>query len=293
MSDIDALFEQSICPSVVEYIDTYPDGLDRLLEGERRHMTVMFTDIRGFTSMSEGKNPLELGRFLNSYFTAMSDIVMDSGGTVDKYMGDGMMAFWNAPFDSDTHAADACIAALKMTECVASKRDEWAAMGFADVHIGCGINTGAMYSGFIGSDKRKSYTVMGDNVNIASRLEGLNKYYSTGILVTESTKEELDAKFLCRVVDKVRVSGRKEPLRVYEVLSHGPVPEEEYELVATFARVFELYQEREFSIAQSLLNELRFMQKLPLYEMYERRLAMFRTLPPADDWDGTFVMDKK
>lgn len=134
---------------------------------------------------------------------------------------------------------------------------------------------------------------MGDNVNIASRLENLNKVYTSSILITESTKAELRNDFVCRVVDKVRVSGKAEAVVIHELLGDGPASDERHEELATFARVFELYQEREFATAESLLKELVFIRPAPLYKMYLDRLAIYKALPPPDDWDGTFSMTHK
>ena len=285
-------FSQNVSPSILGYLESHPDRLSSL-QGEHRNMSVLFTDIRGFTSISERMTAPDLALFLNEYFTPMSDIVIRNMGTVDKFIGDGLMAFWNAPTDNPRHASDAARAALDMVEMLSELQSGWTNRGLPQIAIGCGINTGPMFAGYMGSEQRKNYTVMGDNVNIASRLENLNKFYSSSILITESTRQELGNEFVCRVVDKVRVSGKQAALVIYELLGQGPATEEECEELAAFARVFELYQMREFAVAESLLKELVFIRPTPLYKMYLDRLAIYKALPPPEDWDGTFSMTHK
>ncbi len=285
-------FSLNVSPSILGYLETHPDRLSSL-QGEHRDMTVMFSDIRGFTSISERMTAPDLARFLNEYFTPMSDIVMQNMGTVDKFIGDAIMAFWNAPADNPRHARDACRSALEMVNKLSELQLGWTSRGLPRVSIGCGINSGPMFAGNMGSEQRKNYTVMGDNVNIASRLEGLNKLYSSNILITEATQKQLGNGFRCRVTDKVRLSGKEEPVLIYELLGEGMPTEEEFEELAAFARVFELYQQREFPAAEALLKELLFIRPTPIYRMYLDRLAVYLALPPPDDWDGTFSMTHK
>jgi adenylate cyclase len=285
-------FQQNVSPSILGYLETHPDRLSSL-DGDYRHMTVLFTDIRGFTTISETLSAPEVARFLNEYFTPMSDIVMTHAGTVDKFIGDGLMAFWNAPADNPRHAKDAAESALDMLARLGDLQQAWTNRGLPHIAIGCAINTGPMFAGYMGSDQRKNYTVMGDSVNVASRIEGLNKVYSTSILISESTREELGKDFVCRVVDKVRVSGKADAVLIHELIGHGPASEDTAEELAAFKRVFDLYQEREFAAAQSLLKELVFIRPSPLYKMYMDRLAIYKALPPPPDWDGTFSMTQK
>lgn len=289
---IRAAFQLNVSPSILGYLESHPDRLSSL-QGDYRHMTVLFSDIRGFTTLSEKMTAPDLARFLNEYFTPMSDIVMRHMGTVDKFIGDGLMAFWNAPADNPHHARDAALSALDMVSRLEELQPGWTERGLPRIAIGCGINTGPMFAGYMGSEQRKNYTVMGDNVNIASRLEALTKTYLSGILITETTRQELGSDFVCRVVDKVRVSGKNIPVIIYELLGRGPASEETHEELAAFQRVFELYQEREFATAESLLKELVFIRPNPLYKMYLDRLAIYKALPPPADWDGTFVMIHK
>ncbi len=281
-------FALNVSPSILGYLEQHPDQLSSL-QGEHRNMTVLFTDIRGFTTLSERMMAPDLARFLNEYFTPMSDIVMQNMGTVDKFIGDGMMAFWNAPTDNPDHAKDAAHAALDMLEKLEELQVGWTNRGLPRIAVGCGINSGMMFAGNMGSEQRKNYTVMGDNVNIASRLEDLNKVYSSSILVTESTRGRLGRDFICRVVDKVRVSGKESPVIIYELLGTGQPSEEKREELASFERVFALYQQREFAAAETLLKELVFIRPAPLYKLFLDRLAIYKALPPPADWDGTFA----
>ncbi|MDR1520045.1 MAG: adenylate/guanylate cyclase domain-containing protein [Planctomycetota bacterium] len=285
-------FSLNVSPAVLGYLEKHHDNLSSL-QGENRNMSVIFTDIRGFTSISEKMLPQELAQFLNEYFTPMSDIVMRRLGTIDKFIGDGLMAFWNAPADNPDHARDAALAALDMIAKLAELQPAWTAKGLPKISIGCGINTGFMLAGYMGSEQRKNYTVMGDSVNIASRVENLNKVYSSNILITESTRAALGSDFSCRVVDKVRVSGKQTPILIHELLRHGEITDEEREELAVFSRVFELYLEWEFVSAEALLKELMFIRQAPIYSLYLNRLAIYKVMPPPPDWDGTFSMRSK
>ncbi len=285
-------FSLSVSPTILSYLETHPDRMSAL-QGEQRNMTVLFSDIRGFTAISEKMTATDLARFLNEYLTPMSDIVMQNLGTVDKFMGDALMAFWNAPTDDPNHARNAARSALAMQTKLGELQKEWSSRGLPELAIGCGINTGPMFAGYMGSEQRKNYTVMGDSVNIASRLEGLNKLYSSNIIISQSTRDQFGNSFLTCVVDKVRDSGRTAPIVIYELLGEGIQDEERYEEVAAFERVFQLYQERDFLSAEALLKELVFISPRPLYDMYLDRLAIYLALPPSASWDGVFTVTRK
>ncbi|MDR2391742.1 MAG: adenylate/guanylate cyclase domain-containing protein, partial [Planctomycetota bacterium] len=285
-------FSLNVSPSILGYLENHPDRISSL-QGESRDMSVIFTDIRGFTAISEKMRALELARFLNEYFTPMSEIIIGHMGTVDKFIGDGLMAFWNAPADNPNHARDAALAALGMIERLKDLQADWTWRGLPEIAIGCGINSGTMFAGYMGSAQRKNYTVMGDNVNIASRLENLNKVYSSTILISEATRAAIGNDFVCRVTDKVRVSGKQSSILIYELLRHGEATEEEREELAAFSRVFDLYLMREFDAAESLLNELTFIRQAPIYRLFLDRLAVYKAMPPPPDWDGTFFARHK
>lgn len=208
-------FQYYLSPHVIAEIVKNPQELK--LGGQKRDMTVLFSDIRGFTTLSEKMAPEKLVAFLNEYFTAMTDIVMSRGGVLDKFMGDGLMAFWGAPQEMPDHAQQACLAALEMGRKLAELKQEWVAKGLPDISIGVGINSGQMVVGNMGSSQRFDYTVLGDNVNLGSRLEGLNKQYQTQIIVSQFTFERVSSQFSCRFLDKVKVKGKEIPVEIYEL----------------------------------------------------------------------------
>ncbi|WP_022664819.1 CHASE2 domain-containing protein [Desulfospira joergensenii] len=211
---IQRAFSHYVAPGVVKGLLKNPDRLS--LSGELKELTVLFSDIRGFTGMAEKMDPQVLGTFMNLYLTRMSRIIMANKGTVDKFIGDAIMAFWGAPGEDPDHSAGAVHTALLMQEHLREINRDLKDLGIPDISIGIGINTGPVSVGNFGSRDRFDYTVMGDNVNLASRLEGINKEYGTTILVSESVTQKLSGRFSFRYVDRVRVKGRKESVRIYE-----------------------------------------------------------------------------
>ena len=213
-----------LAPDVVSELLKNPKGLS--LTGEEKELTVLFCDIRGFTTISEKMNSRELGNFMNHYLSAMSRIIMENKGTVDKFIGDAVMAFWGAPHSEPGHALKAVSTALKLVKELRLLQNEYKKMNLPEISVGIGINTGIMSVGNFGSKERFDYTVMGDNVNLASRLEGTNKNYGTSILISASTRDQIKDAVLCRYIDKVQVKGRKEPVDLYEPLMEGSPSEE-------------------------------------------------------------------
>ncbi len=213
--ELKMLFSKYVSPQVLHTMLDNPSSVS--LGGEEREITVLFSDIRGFTTLSEAVTPKELVRILNKYFTAMTGEVLRHGGVLDKYIGDAIMAFWGAPL-SDAHQADHAVrAAQGMLVRLRVLNEELRAAGDPEIHIGVGIYTGPAVVGNMGSDLRFDYTAMGDTVNIASRLEGLNKEYKTEIIIGESTKEKLRDKVQFRSLGAVKVKGRNEPVLIYAV----------------------------------------------------------------------------
>ena len=209
-------FQRYLNPSVVDRIIENPESLK--LGGEKKELTVLFSDIRGFTAISESLAPESLMRFMNQYLTAMTDIVMSNEGTLDKYIGDSVMAFYGAPQEQSDHAIRACHCALRMIKFLGKQQKVWQEQGLPVIRIGIGINTGQMVVGNIGSDKRFDYTVMGDHVNIASRLESLTKNYDANIIVSEYTQEKAKDEFDFRELGEVQIRGREKPIRIYALL---------------------------------------------------------------------------
>jgi len=213
---IQSMFSNYVSKSVVDELIKHPEKLE--LGGEDKEITVLFSDIRGFTTLSEKLSPQELVSHLNEYLSAMTDIIFNYEGTLDKYVGDEIMAFWNAPIEQENHAELACRAALDMMDKLHSLNESWPEE--KRLNIGIGLNTGIMTVGNMGSSNRMDYTLMGDNVNLGARLEGTNKIYGTNIIISEFTYQKIKDKFLCRELDNIRVKGKKKPVQIFEVLDY-------------------------------------------------------------------------
>jgi adenylate cyclase len=285
-------FESYVAPTVVHEMLKHPDRLR--LGGERRELSILFSDIRGFTSLSEDLPPETLVALLHDFLNPMSEIIVRNQGTIDKYIGDAIMALFNAPLENPDHARLACRTALEMTGTLAALGKEWAAQGRPQIRIGIGINTGMAAVGNMGSDRLFDYTAIGDNVNLASRLEGLNKYYGTDILISEGTARGLNGDFILREVDLVRVKGKMQPLTIYELLGEGtPEPE-----LARFLPVYQegrrLFMDRRFqesAAAFARALELR-PQDLPSRNYLEMS-QKYQETPPPPDWQGVRVHEAK
>jgi adenylate cyclase len=214
---ITSVFGKYVSPVVIESLIKNPDQLN--LGGEKRDITIFFSDIRGFTPISEKLDPEALVSLLNEYLTEMSSIIIKNNGLVDKYMGDAIMAFWGAPIDQPNHAELACDSSLEMMEKLRQLQKKWKKEGIPSFDIGIGLNSGEAIVGNMGSSKRFDYTAMGDNVNLASRLEGLNKTYKTNIIISENTYKMVKDKFKVKKLGTVTVKGKKKPVVIYELLS--------------------------------------------------------------------------
>lgn len=212
---IKSTFSSYVSPDLVDMLVQNPDIL--AMGGDSKDLTILFSDIRGFTTISEGMTPEHLIKFLNIYFTKMTDIVMDTKGTLDKYIGDAVMAFWGAPIEMEDHALKACQAAILMMKALAEFNDEQTKLGEKAIDIGIGLNSNVVNVGNVGSETRKNYTVIGDGVNLASRLEGANKPYKTHIIISEFTYAKVKDDVLVRELDLMTVKGKKLPVRIYEL----------------------------------------------------------------------------
>jgi adenylate cyclase len=263
------------------------------LGGKSQRATVLFTDIRSFTSISERIGAPETVRLLNEYFGLMVDVLMEKGGILDKYIGDAIMAVFGAPFatpDDADHAVQTAIGMLRALQGFNARRLE---AGAEAVRMGVGINTDEVLSGNIGSLKRMDFTVIGDGVNLASRLEGANKHYGTEILVSELTVRQLRGDYRLREVDRIQVKGKSRPVAVYEVMDHlaGPGLDE---MAAGFAQGVERYRSRDFAGArQSFERALRAVPADGPSRLYLERCDYFQVHPPPSDWEGVWVMKEK
>ena len=288
---ITKLFGQYVPPELAAEMSRNPGHYT--MEGQSREMTVLFSDIRGFTNFSEKLQPAELSEVLNAYLSTMTRIVQQHQGTIDKYIGDAIMAFWNAPVDLNDHATRAVQTALDMQAALPQLNVEFAARGWPEVKIGVGINTGRMSVGNMGSEFRMAYTVMGDAVNLGSRLEGITKQYAVGILATQ-TAVDADPVHAFMKIDVVRVKGKETPVAIYEPLGPKDGLADSLRQDATdFEAAFAAYQKQDWAAAETTLRALNARAPCTLYDIYLERIAHFRAEPPPADWDGVFVYTTK
>ena len=290
-------FGQYLSPEVIRRLLRNP----QLVEPKKTEITVMFSDIRGFTTISENLDAQDLALFLNQYLSDMTGLVFESQGTLDKYIGDAVMAFWGAPFEVDDHAINGCNSALKMIKRVREMHREWDAQGKPQLDIGIGLNSGVASVGNMGSVLRYGYTALGDTVNLSSRLEGLNKDYGTHIIVNETTYAATqDANFLYRELDLIRVKGKTQPVMIYELIGrageesvYGSFADVQLRL-EQFARGRTLYRVRRWEEAQRVFQIM--IDKWPddgPARAYWKRCQEYLFDEPPSGWDGVFTMTHK
>ena len=286
-------FATFLAPGVIRLIEEDPEKYFRP-GGETKELSILFSDIRDFTTMSEGMSPDELVQMLNEYFNAMIDVLYKNLGTLDKFIGDAIMAFWGSPYPQKEHAFHACNCALQMRDRLVELNRDWERRGMRHIAIGLGINSGPVNVGNIGSEKRLSWTVMGDNVNLASRLEGMTKQYRVAVLINETTHEQVQDQFVAREVDKIRVKGKKHPVTVYELLA--PVSQlKEYEsLLANYNAALESYRACDWIDAAGKFGTIMITRPYdgPTQVLLQRCLE-FMDDPPPPDWDGVYIAKSK
>jgi len=288
---ITKLFGQYVPKELVEEMSRDPDRYN--LKGESRDMSVLFSDIRDFTSISEGLSASALAEMLNFYLSSMTRIVQQRRGTIDKYIGDAIMAFWGAPIPDKNHARDTIMAAMQMQSDLNELNPQMKLKGWPEIKIGIGVNSGKMSVGNMGSEFRMAYTVMADAVNLASRLESLTKQYGLGILVGEESVAHCpDIEFM--KVDVVRVKGKAQPVTIYEPLGL----KEGIDITAIkrkqdFEQACNAFQLYDFDVAEDILRKANKRNPSKLYELYLDRIAHFRENPPPADWDGVFTFTSK
>lgn len=289
---ITGLFGQYVPNELVEEMAGHPESIS--MEGDSREMTILFSDVRDFTSISEGMEPKELTLLMNEFLTPLSRVVHKHRGTIDKYMGDCIMAFWGAPLPDAQHARNAIAAGLEMQAAIKALQPRFKERGWPEIHVGVGINTGRVSVGNMGSEVRVAYTVMGDEVNLASRLEGITKQYGVDIIVGENTRNAV-SEFLYRELDHVRVKGKGNPVAIYEPIGMaGEVSKALHDEIKLFHEVRRLYRKQDWDQAElQLMNLQRMSPETVLYRIYAERVIYFRRNPPAADWDGVFVFQTK
>jgi adenylate cyclase len=290
--ELKGTFQKYVSPSIVNEILSHPEKVE--LGGRKERMTVLFSDIRGFTTFAEKLDPKVLGDFLNNYLTPMTQIIFKNNGTLDKYMGDAIMAFFGAPIHYADHAKKCCITALEMVERLHTLNKEFEKQNLPIIDIGIGINTGDMSVGNMGSDIVRSYTVMGDSVNLASRLEGINKNYGTRIIISEYTHNDVKNDFICRDLDLVRVKGKAQPVKIYELVAQSHIRPEQKDCLALFKEGYDLYLIKQFQEALDKFNSA--LNKVPNdgpTQLYIERCQEFLVTPPLENWDGVYEFKTK
>ena len=292
---VHGMFATFVSPDLVEELVKNPDMMK--LGGEKRNLTVFFSDVAGFTSISEMLDAHDLVLLLNEYLTAMVNIILEHRGTVDKYEGDAIMAFWGAPVIFEEHATETCHAALEMQEKMIELREKWKAEGKPHLAVRMGINTGEMVAGNMGSQERFDYTVMGDSVNLAARLEPANKVYGTYIMISEYTYEHVKGQFICRELDALQVKGKTEPVKVYELIAtmEKGVSEDMEKVLEYYNQGLDLYKNRKWDDAiakfKSALS-VNGSEDSPS-EAYVERCEEYKESPPPDNWQGEYIMTSK
>lgn len=284
-------FSKYVSPQIVEEILRDPKNLE--LGGRKTKLTVFFSDVRGFTTISEKLDPRELSDLLNSYLTPMTDLVFKNKGTLDKYMGDAIMAFFGAPLPMEDHAKWACRCALQHIEKLNELKKIYSEKGLPEIDIGIGLNTGECSVGNMGSQTVRSYTVMGDTVNLASRLEGINKQYGTRIIISEFTQNEISSSFTTREIDRVKVKGKNKPVRIFELICEGDASGPQKSALLAFRVGYDLYLKKDFSGALNSFKEAQQVHDEEVTRLYISRCEDYMAAPPPPDWDGVYEMKTK
>jgi adenylate cyclase len=283
-AEITRAFSLYVTPQVVAYMIAHPEQMK--LGGERRNVTLMFTDLAGFTSISEAHSAERVTYLLNRHFTDMTDIVLEHHGTVVTFIGDAIMAMWGAPLVDDEQAYRAVSSAIAMQKCMSLMRESFAKEGLPPIHMRVGIHSGSAVVGNLGSAKRFDYTAIGDDVNLAARLEGTNKVYGTNILVSLDTVKLIGGRIPFRPVDRVIVKGKSQAIEVF-------TPCEDAQVIELTERGIELFRSQQWDAAQAVLDELNAL--VPgdeIAELYRKRLGEFRSAPPGENWTGEISLDK-
>lgn len=292
---IRSIFNQYLPSERIEQI-LKKRGKELSLEGETKEMTVLFTDIRSFTSITEKMNAKQLKQFLSVVLTKVTGVIFHNKGTIDKYVGDMVMAFWGAPLEDPLHSKNGAMAAYEIQTSLETVNKELESQNLPPVHLGIGVNTGFMTVGDMGSEYRLSYTVLGDSVNLASRLESLTKFYHVNILVGEQTEKSTKNDFIYRKLDHVRVKGKGEPRYIYElVCPMDKATPELKEMVREHEKALGMYWQKNFTEAQAAFLNLQTVDKPNslLYQIYLDRIDKMIQSPPEKDWDGVYVFETK
>jgi adenylate cyclase len=284
-------FKQYVSADVVQKMIEDPAAIK--MGGESKYLTVLFSDIEGFTTISEKLSPEELSQLLNIYLTGMTEVVFENKGTLDKFIGDAIMCFWGAPVSMEDHVTKACVTALEMQKVNEKLNIRFEKEYGLTINTRIGINSGDMAVGNMGSETQFAYTVLGDSVNLAARLEGINKEYATQIMISEFSFEQVKDKFVFRKIDKVAVKGKEEPVTIYQLLgAFDEVSEEEVKVVHKFHEGLNYYFNKKFSDALEVFHSEELKQD-ETSRMFASRCKEFLSTPPSAEWNGVWVMKTK
>ncbi len=291
---IKSMFARYAPPSYVDELSKDPTKLE--LGGEEKEISILFSDIEGFTTISETLSPKQLIELLNEYLGAMTNAIFHQGGTLDKYIGDAIVAVFGAPLSLEKHAIKACQAAVEMRKTLDQIRDGWIQRGFPSVKARIGLNTGRVVFGNIGSDIRYDYTGIGDAMNLSSRLEGANKQYGTYCMISEFTFEQTKDDIIVRDLDVIIVKGKSKPVKVYELIGmkDEPLDENRRQMLAHYQKGIELYRNRQWREAIQCFEKA--LESVPddcPSQLYIKRCREFIQIPPEQEWDGTYHMSSK
>jgi adenylate cyclase len=288
------IFSSYVSKKVVDELVLRPEAAK--IGGDKKDISLLFSDVKGYTSYSEKRSPEEVVKTLNEYLGAMSSVIIDMDGTLDKFLGDGIMAYWGAPLAQDNHHEQALRCALAQIKRLNELIEKWEAEGTEPFSIRIGLNSGKVIAGNIGAvGKKMEYTVIGDNVNLASRLESSAKAYGVTILASEYIYEPTKDKFLFRELDYIRVVGKTQPIRVYEVIQalDEPMDEASEAIVEKFHNALKFYRDKNFKEALAIFVSLRDEADDAASQVYIERCESFISTPPPGDWDGVFVRTSK
>lgn len=291
-----AALERYVSKQIAEKIISNDASGDIRFQPEKREVTLVFSDVRGFTTLAESMSPEEMVEILNRYFTKMIDIIFKYGGTLDKFIGDAIMAMFGAPASTGDDAGNAVLAAIEMQEILVAFNEEQIKLGKPELKVGIGINSGIVVVGNIGSDQRMEYTAIGDSVNLASRLEGANKEYGTRIMVSEWTQEKVNSKVISRELDLIRVKGKEQPVKVFEIVGKADdgISNDQKKMLDAYNKGLMAYRKQKWNDAIAHFKiALSIKPDDGPSKVYIERSEAFKSTPPEGTWDGVFVMHTK
>jgi len=289
------MMAQYVSPAALNSVLDNYEGVAKAGAGTEEIMSVVFSDIRSFTTISEGLQASEVVKMLNIHLEAMTQVTFDFGGTMDKFIGDATMAFWGAPLPDEKHHLHATQAAIEMYRVMDKVNNLLAEEGMKPIKIGVGVNSGKVILGNIGSSQKLDYTIIGDAVNLGARLEGLTKQYGVGILISEYTHQAISQQIPCALIDTVRVKGKQKPVKIYAPLGNVGDNDlaEKFTIAKQTEQAFKLYHQQEFKAAEQIFQSLDNADLLLFKELYKQRCSSYIKEPPEANWDGVFTLTSK